>query len=374
MKKISSLLFVLFALCLASCSIEPKQISPTSVTFEEGDLADLVELVNAPCELSYEETDAEIPMQKFVLKAKLKLKEETPYLKDFKSEEIKFSYDNLGVILNDEAGKEVQDLKLAKESEEALKKLLKGKKGEMADVMFVATFHNSEEAPKWFEQVASFAAKDAGQVYPIVYNMDGSIGKYPIRMTLKEDANGDVYGAYYYKKMGSGNYLYLKGVRSGNHVVIDEYTASGNNSGYFSAKLNKKRFVGEFDALNFGTHYVFDIPVDASHETLDLSGIDFDNLETGWGTIEVAPTYAVSDEGNYDALLDKYEEYVDDYISYINNLADSDPSALADAARLMEDAQELQEELEKARGVMSASDLRRLERINNKMLVAAQNM
>lgn len=376
MKKIQISLIAIFAILLASCSVKPKQITPEAVKFEDGGLADLVELVNEPCELSYEVTEGEVETQTFVLKAKLKLKEEVPYLKDYELKEIDLTDKVLKVALKDESGKDVKHLRLNKKYYDKLKKFLReGKKGEVVDVVFSARFRNPEKAPEWFKQVVKFAPEAAGDVFPIVYNLDGSIGKYPIGMTLIEYSDGVVQGAYYYKKFGSGNLLFVKGVRSGDRVILDEYTDSGNNSGYFNGKLNKEKFVGEFDALNFGTHYTYDIPTSQDMETLNFEGINFDRLEKGWGVLEIAPGFAEDvnvididmDGGNSGEWLDKFEESVDHYIWLLNGGVKPNPTALADAENLLQYIYDLQGEFENIEASMSAADAARLAAINLKL-------
>lgn len=376
MRKIQISLIAIFAVLLASCSVKPKQITPDAVKFEDGGLADLVELVNEPCELSYEVTEGEIETQTFVLKAKLKLKEEVPYLKDYELKDIDLTDKVLKVALKDESGKDVKHLRLNKKYYNKLKKFLReGKKGEVVDVVFSARFRNPEKAPEWFKQAVKFAPEGAGDVFPIVYNLDGSIGKYPIGMTLIEYSDGVVQGAYYYKKFGSGNLLFVKGVRSGDRVILDEYTDSGNNSGYFNGKLNKEKFVGEFDALNFGTHYTYEIPTSQDMETLNFEGINFDRLEKGWGVLEIAPGFAEDvdiididmDGGNSGEWLDKFEQYVDDYISLLRKANNDDPTAIADVANMLQDIYDLQGELENIEASMSAADMARLAAINLKL-------
>ena len=47
---------------------------------------------------------------------------------------------------------------------------------------------------------------------------------------------------------------------------------------------------------------------------------------------------------------------------------------MVEAVELLEDAQELAEELEKEQGNMSVADAKRMAEINEKMIIAAENM
>ena len=81
-----------------------------------------------------------------------------------------------------------------------------------------------------------------------------------------------------------------------------------------------------------------------------------------------------SDSEDFDAVLESYEEYVDQYIVLMKKAAKGDMSAMSEYPTLMEKAQELGEKMEKAKGDMSASQLARYQKITMKMAEAAQNM
>ena len=63
MKKLSMMIMAACLLLLASCSLKPKSIAPTSTKFDGGKLATLVELVGTEGELSFEETEAAVPVK-----------------------------------------------------------------------------------------------------------------------------------------------------------------------------------------------------------------------------------------------------------------------------------------------------------------------
>ena len=77
---------------------------------------------------------------------------------------------------------------------------------------------------------------------------------------------------------------------------------------------------------------------------------------------------------DWDAMLDSYEEYVDNYISLLKKAANGDRSAMAEYPALMKKAQEFGNEMKNAQGSMSASQLARYTKISTKMLKAAQEM
>jgi len=80
-----------------------------------------------------------------------------------------------------------------------------------------------------------------------------------------------------------------------------------------------------------------------------------------------------SSSQDWDALLDSYEQYVDEYVSFVKKAANGDASAMSEYPSLLQKAQEYGEKLESAQGDMSASQLSRYTQITNKMLQAAQD-
>ncbi|MBO7134772.1 MAG: hypothetical protein J6W06_11540 [Bacteroidales bacterium] len=76
-----------------------------------------------------------------------------------------------------------------------------------------------------------------------------------------------------------------------------------------------------------------------------------------------------SDE-DWDAFLDEYEEYVDDYVALYKKAKNGDMDAMSEYAEVLEDAQDLSNRLSKAKSSMSSSQTARYTKITNKMLNA----
>lgn len=83
-----------------------------------------------------------------------------------------------------------------------------------------------------------------------------------------------------------------------------------------------------------------------------------------------------SDSGSedWDALLDSYEEYVDMYISLLKKASAGDLSAVSEYTSYMSKAQEVSQKMADATSKLSPAQLSRFNKINQKMLQAAQNM
>lgn len=75
---------------------------------------------------------------------------------------------------------------------------------------------------------------------------------------------------------------------------------------------------------------------------------------------------------DWDKVLDAYERYVDKYIVLMKKANNGDASAMAEYVQFQNEAQNLNNKLARAKSDLSASQLARMNRINNKMLKAAQ--
>lgn len=218
-------------------------------------------------------------------------------------------------------------------------------------------------------------------------NMDGSIGKYPIVMTMHIAADGEVTGAYYYKSKGPGNYLYLKGEKNDDHITLNEFTKNGQQTGTYDGTYNNGIYKGHFNTKSGYYQFVLK-PTNAGN--IDLSNIDFDSFNAEYiinddSSSDVDNDFDVDTDGNsyestssdsedWDALLDSYEQFVDKYIRYVKKAAKGDMTALAEYPSLMQKTQEFSDRLQTAQGDMSASQWARYLRITNKMTKAAQEL
>lgn len=154
---IAALLLTLFASCNKQ-EIESKNIEATSQEFTSGDLSKLVGLALYSGDLSYSELDGTIPKQTIQLEVMLELKKECPELKKVDMHDINFTrLLSVAVInLEDENGAKIVDLDIKSEDVLKLKELLQGDEGDSETIVFLGEFHNSKDAPKWFEAAKQF--------------------------------------------------------------------------------------------------------------------------------------------------------------------------------------------------------------------------
>lgn len=118
---------------------------------------------------------------------------------------------------------------------------------------------------------------------------------------------------------------------------------------------------------------------DSVEEMLDdMSSTDFSFDNSGSDLLqEESDDYSVEeseDNEDWDAALDSYEEYVDSYILLLKKANAGDVSALSEYPSLLQKAQEMGEKVSSVSNDLSASQLSRYNRINQKMLDAAQEM
>ena len=266
---------------LTSCSgSNSKTISPTSTEFTSGELAKYVEIVDEPAELTYLEKDGAIPAQYIRLTVTLKKIKDGFENTDAHDIEITGLLAVAMVNLVDKDGMEVQNVSVQSENMLNLKKLLTGKKGDTAEIIFEAEFH-TEEARKWFDEVERFTP-------------------------------------------------YLTG-----DITVNS-SLSYNNISDSTSDMEDN---------------------DDEEENEDSEAFSSD-----------------SDSKDWDGLLDSYEEYVDEYVSFFKKASNGDMDALSEYPSLLEKAQSLSDELSGAQGSMSSSQWSRYMRITNKMANVAAGM
>ena len=396
MKKILFAIAAIAIVLLTSCSSsnEPKNISPTSTDFTSGELAKLIEVVDEPSQLSYAEQDGAIATQFIKLKVKLRLIKESPELRKVDARDIDFTglLSVATVNLVDENETKVQDLEVKSEDLLKLKKLLQGEKGDEETITFEGEFHNSKDAPKWFSQAAAFTPYLTGDIvvgdettssisdnFEIdgTHDMHGSVDKYPITMHLEIDGS-IIKGAYYYDKQGSDAKLKLSGTNDDGILDINETDADGTPTGHFRGKFANGIFSGQF-VTNQGKKMPFMVSEnstgdgDFSFDSGDSSDSDdsFDNDDL---SIENDDFTTGKGDASVDEFLDEYEFFWRKYMSFMKKVDKSDPTALADYAKLLNECNEYNRKLQKVRGKLSASQLNRMNRMSAEMLSEMQKL
>lgn len=81
-----------------------------------------------------------------------------------------------------------------------------------------------------------------------------------------------------------------------------------------------------------------------------------------------------SSGGDFDDLLDSFERYVDKYITFMKKAKDGDASAMSEYPGLLKEAQDYSKKIQNVKGQLTADQIEKYQRINNKMLKAAQKL
>ncbi len=161
MKNFYFIITALFMAMLVSCSsgVRVKEITPTSTEFTDGELAEYIEVVDQPCELSFYETDEHMPTQYFRLKVTLRMKKDG--FKNVDARDISFQgWWSASINLVDNNGYEVLNNLTVKSDEfSKLKKLLTGSEGDTEEIVFEERFIDHVDAPKYFKQASKFTPK-----------------------------------------------------------------------------------------------------------------------------------------------------------------------------------------------------------------------
>lgn len=375
------LLAILPVLGVSCSSNEPKKITPTSTEFTSGELSKLIEVVNEPAELSFSEQDGTIRTQFIQLKVKLKLKKETPEWKNKELQDLDFiTLLSVAVIkLVDENGVEVQELEVKDTEVLKLKKLLVSSEGSVENIVFEGKFHNSDEARNWFNNTAQFTPYLTADVQTEGadgdHHLSGYIGNNAVTMNINISGN-EVNGSYYYNQYMSN--LNLFGKYEDGNLDIHETNNDGMPTGHFVGEFSNGQYVGTF--TNFqGTHFQFSLSEGGANSTHHHRTVvnSSNNYSSSSGYDDSDDNYSYGSTGSsedWDAVLTSYENYVDQYISFMKRAANGDASAMAEYPAIMEKAQDLGNKLSNAQGEMSPAQWARFERIQMKFAQAAVEM
>lgn len=377
MKRLSIVIAVLSSFVLGSCSssVAPKEILPSSTDFTSGELAKLIEVVDEPCQLSYAEKDGASGSQYIMLKVKLRLTKESQDLQAVDPRDIDFSsLSSVAVVkLQDENGIMLQELRVKSEDLLKFKKFLQMKVGDEETITFEEEFHNSLEAPKWYEQTSTFSpyltggisAPNVEEVAQFGLNLSGVFGGSDDAVLTYDDKTDDgvveftVNGVKNVRKVKMGSYDSVT-----NTLIMNEFYTSGKYVGDFKGTWKDGVYQGVFTNTKGGS-VNFKLQGTGNDK---FDNADYSSNDNGSVTIEKGGSE------DWDALLSTYEQYVDKYISYLKKASKGDMTALAEYPSLMKKAQQLSEKLQNAQGDLSSSQLARLNKISMKMMKAAQDL
>lgn len=378
MKKLSFYvtIMVMVAMCSCSSSNEPKEISPTSTEFTSGELAKLIEVVDEPCQLIYAEKEGGVGSQFFRLKVKLKLIKESPELKEIDARDIRFKgWANATINLIDKNETTIiEDLEVKSEDVLKLKKLLKGDEGDEEMITFEKEFHNSDDAPKWFEQVSAFTpystcdniaigneeASNLSKSFRIngSHEMHGTVDKYPITMNI-EIEESEVKGSLYYDKNGPNAILKLSGSNDDGIIEMNE-TENGRPTGNFKGKFSNGILKGTYTTIKGKSMPFFVSENGASSNSFSSDGDeslnDSDNFTMDEGDVSV------------DEFLDEYEKFWRTYVNYMKKLDQSNPTAMIEYAKLLQQYNSYNKKLQNIKGHMSIDQLNRINQMNLELM------
>lgn len=359
-------ILVMVAMCSCSSSSESKEISPTSTEFTSGDIAKLIEVVDEPCQLSYAEKEGAIGTQYIKLKVKLKLVKESPELQDVDARDIKFikllSVATINLV--DENETKVQDLNVKSEDLLKLKKLLQGKEDDKETITFEGEFHNSEDAPKWFEQATAFTPYLTADVIvddgAVTSNSSGFIDDNPYswlsdRLATDDDVRGKtkqdlkimrnaifaMHGYIFQTKEMREYFQQQNWYEPMKSDVSSELTSIEQKNVAF---LKDKEDNGQFD-----------------NEGGFINGFEEGDITFENGDVSI------------DEFLDEYEKFWREYAKFSKKLDQNDPTAMIEYAKLMKRAEEYDKKMKRIKGKLSIDQLNRMNKINAEMMQLINN-
>ncbi|MDR2972700.1 MAG: hypothetical protein LBU83_12375 [Bacteroidales bacterium] len=108
--------------------------------------------------------------------------------------------------------------------------------------------------------------------------------------------------------------------------------------------------------------------MDTNKDDGGLSSIDEDEDDE----VEVQTT--TKSNTNWDTVLKDYETFIDKYIALMKKVQKGDTSALSESATMMENATELADELSRAYGELTPSQVSKLQKLQTKWVNAIANV
>lgn len=277
MRKITYILFLLLALCATSCLPKPKSISLTGTEFNGGELSKLVELVDGTYTITCTEGSYSSSYL-LTMKTALKLKEKPSRLESVDVEEIVLAAPCLSIALKDNAGKVLAHFDLEQDDSKKIKRLIKGEIGSIDTITFSTSIVEREKMVSVIESAASATAAAAGNIYPVPYYFDGTIGYYPVQLSLIDKGDGTIHGAYYYKRMNPRENFYLKGYKYGATIKVSEFTGKGHNNGTFTCTIKDGKFTGSFAPTASKRELKVDLSSCDDMKPINLEKIDFNSF------------------------------------------------------------------------------------------------
>jgi len=370
MKRLSYLFNALLVLIIVSCSSNaPKEINPTSTEFISGELAKLIEVVEEPCQLSYAENEGSIATQYIKLKVKLRLTKESPSLQKVDARDIDFTGLLSVAMINlvDENGTNVQDLSVKSEELLKLKRLLQGKVGDEDVITFESEFHNSKEAPKWFDKTTAFTPYMTGDTVVegdeaevnndncFSLNLRGVLGgSNDAELTYNDKIDeGEVVftvnGVRNVRKIKMGSYDKIT-----NKLILKEFFTNGNYVGDFDGVWKAGIYEGVFTntkggRVNFKLQGTANVGESIGNNDDSFEDSDF---TTGKG------------DSSIDEFLDEYEEFWNRYVKFLEKVDRDDPTAMIEYAKLLKQNNDFIKKYEKIKGKMSMDQINRINKLN----------
>jgi hypothetical protein len=114
-----------------------------------------------------------------------------------------------------------------------------------------------------------------------------------------------------------------------------------------------------------------ELHVDKPDEEDFLSALERDILEVETDLDDDEGSYSSED---WDAILDSYENYMDQYIEVLKKVNAGDAAAYSEMMSLMQECNELNEKLASASDNMSVAQATRFQKIADKMAASAAQM
>lgn len=210
---------------------------------------------------------------------------------------------------------------------------------------------------------------------PTVHHFIGKVAGSNVHASLLLNGS-DVVGRYYYdsqRKKGSKASMMFFGEKDDDDLELTEFFTD-HPTGQFDGEWIDGVYKGTFTRAKDGKTFDFELTeTEGGEEFFTEEDLDFEipDFEVEMDLDDFDINFSDSGSADWDKVLDEYENFVNKYVSTIEKASKGNPSALAEYAEMLEQAQRFSSKLDSAKGDMSTAQMNRLLKLENKMASVA---
>lgn len=245
--------------------------------------------------------------------------------------------------------------------------MLQGKVGDEDVITFEGEFHNSKEAPKWFDKTTAFTPYMTGDT--VVEGDEAEVNNDNcFSLNLRGVLGGsDDAELTYNDKIDEGEVVFtVNGVRNvrkikmgsydkiTNKLILKEFFTNGNYVGDFDGVWKAGIYEGVFTNTKGGR---VNFKLQGTVNVGESIGNNDDSFEDS--------DFIMSEgDSSIDEFLNEYEEFLNRYVKFLEKVDRDDPTAMIEYAKLLKQNNDFIKKYEKNQGKMSMDQINRINKLN----------